>query len=1555
MPDTTPPLAPNQPTLTSQSSPVNSVTFSWTQPYSPLDNDLASFNIYDDNVFIGTVNAATHSFTYSPVFAETTYKFRVRAVDSSGNISGYSPSLLWNFSGDVTAPASPSMDTITLTSPRTLTVSWSTVSGATRYRLYRNGTLIATLGNVSSYVDSPPASGTYSYAVSAGDNSGNWSMASGSISTSVSWDTEAPTIPGGPVISNRTSTTVDLTLASSTDDRALARYDVYDGSTLIGTATAATSYTATVADSVTYSFNVKAVDTSDNVSAASDTLTYTHDVTAPTAPGTPIVSNSTLSTVTLTWPASTDVVGVSAYSIYNGGSLMATSTSTSHVLSVVNGATYTLTVKAVDRAGNLSASSPSVTYAHDTTAPSAPGTPTASGPTSTSVVLSWTVATDNIGVLGYTIYDGVTAIGTSTTASYVPSVVEGSTYNFSVRSFDKAGNVSPSSGTLVYVHDSTAPTAPGAPVAVNPLATSVTLTWAPATDANTITTYRIYNAATLLGSSASTSYTATVSEGSAYAFNVKAVDSNGNVSLSSSSTAYIHDITAPTVPGTPVAAEVTASTINLSWTASTDVVALGGYNIYDGTTLLGNSTTATFTASVVNGTTYNFNVKAYDLKGNLSAVSGTLVYTHNTAAISPPGTPYVSARATGSVTISWPVAIGPNPISQYRVYNYGGLQTTVATNSYSTSISQGQQREFSVQAVDSLGAESAVSPVFAYRHDSVVPSKPLSAPTYNSSGPGWVRISGLSNMSDATVTQLQIFDGTTLLATLDWPVASSSYYYYGVTHGVTYNFNYRLLDYGGNTGPVSNSLVYVHDETAPTVPGTPTVASQSGNTFNLTWTASTDSVTSVAGYTVYTYNPLTGVYAQVATPATNTYAASVGSGSHTRYAVASRDIRGNISAPSGVLSIDRQPPGVVTGLTGSQPSTSSFAVSLSWVAPYTAVSYRIYRNGVLIATTPNTSYIDTEITVNGTYAYSVSAGDELGNWSSYIGVTSANTSVTVTVDTTPPNAPGTPVASNVKDTSVTLSWTPATDDTGVSYYRIYDGAILIDSSPSSPYVVTVVDGSTYQFNVTAVDTNGNVSSPSGTLTYLHDRTPPSTPGTPVAAGKTSSSVSLSWTASVDTGSGLAGYDIYNGNTLIGTSPTNTYEATLISGVDYTFTVKARDVAGNTSSSSGSLAVDNSAPATPEDLTVVHLSNSSRNVDVTWTMATFATQYRVYRDGVLIATLSDTEFIDTTLLIDGTYEYTVSAGDAAGNWSAQSPAEMVTVTTVLIPAVPNAPVLTPDPSGTSRTVDISWTAVSGADTYEIARNGVSIGTTSDLTFEDTPGADGTYTYTVRASNVAGDSAYSTGTSISIDRTPPGTPYQLTVTQPSPISRDVDVAWSGSGDAVEYRVYRDGVLLETTSSTSFTDDSLTADGEYEYSVSARDADGNWTDQSDPMSINVLLLLAPAKPATPTLTLSAPPSRDISVAFTVVSGAVEYDIARDGVVVGTVTESPYVVTGTVDGTHDFTVRGRNAAGDSPYSDAASIDVDRTPPAVPANVTATQPNPAVRRVTITWTASED
>jgi hypothetical protein len=106
----------------------------------------------------------------------------------------------------------------------------------------------------------------------------------------------------------------------------------------------------------------KATDSAGNLSPASRSTTVllpiSKDTTPPTTPTNVTVSSASEPNLTLRWTASKDDVGVVLYQVQSGGSLVATTTSTSVTITDLSAITaetnYSVTVRALDAAGNAS-------------------------------------------------------------------------------------------------------------------------------------------------------------------------------------------------------------------------------------------------------------------------------------------------------------------------------------------------------------------------------------------------------------------------------------------------------------------------------------------------------------------------------------------------------------------------------------------------------------------------------------------------------------------------------------------------------------------------------------------------------------------------------------------------------------------------------------------------------------------------------------------------------------------------------------------------------------------------------------------------------------------------------------------------------------------------------------------------------------------------------------------------------------------------------------------------------------------------------------------------
>ncbi|MEQ6122864.1 fibronectin type III domain-containing protein, partial [Pseudotenacibaculum sp. MALMAid0570] len=208
----------------------------------------------------------------------------------------------------------------------------------------------------------------------------------------------------------------------------------------------------------------------------------------------------------------------------------------------------------------------------------------------------------------------------------------------------------------------------------------------------------------------------------------------------------------------------------------------------------------------------------------------------------------------------------------------------------------------------------------------------------------------------------------------------------------------------------------------------------------------------------------------------------------------------------------------------------------------------------------------------------------VAEWDSYATDTSdglGSHSLDGAADTQAPSAPSSLSASNINETTLDLSWNAATDNVAVTGYDVYQGASLLGTTAGTSYNVTGLTASTaYSFTVRAKDAAGNVSGDSNIANATTvDTTAPSAPTSLASANVTETTVDLSWSASSDNVA-VTGYDVYQGATLLGNTAGTSYNVTgLTASTAYSFTVRAKDAAGNVSGDSNSVNITTDDPPT----------------------------------------------------------------------------------------------------------------------------------------------------------------------------------------------------------------------------------------------------------------------------------------------------------------------------------------------------------------------------------------
>lgn len=251
-----------------------------------------------------------------------------------------------------------------------------------------------------------------------------------------------------------------------------------------------------------------------------------------------------------------------------------------------------------------------------------------------------------------------------------------------------------------------------------------------------------------------------------------------------------------------------------------------------------------------------------------------------------------------------------------------------------------------------------------------------------------------------------------------------------------------------------------------------------------------------------------------------------------------------------------------------------------------------------------------------------------------------------------------------------------------------------------------------------------------------DTTPPTVPGNLTSPSKTTSSVSLSWTASTDNSGTVAGYEVFVNNEAT-PRVTVTTNSAVVSGLSmnttYSFKVRARDAVPNYSAFSASINVstngDTQAPTAPSSLNSP--SKTSNSVSLSWTASTdnvAVTGYEVFvnSESTPRQTVTGTSATITGLSAATSYAFRVRARDAVPNYSPYSSTLNVTTDAGGLPS----PWTTADVGA----VGVSGNATHSGSTFTLNGSGADIwGTADEFRFVSQP-VTGDVTVTARVASL-----------------------------------------------------------------------------------------------------------------------------------------------------------------------------------------------------------------------------
>lgn len=724
---------------------------------------------------------------------------------------------------DRTPPAAPaSLDAVAGDGEVALSWQGSAEPDLAGYRLYQGGALLTdlaegTTGTVARGLTNDTA---YSFHLTAYDDAGNESAPSPQVSATPA-DLAPPAVPATPsAVAAHERVTLSWPANTEAD---LAGYRLYrDGQQVVELGADQTSHIdADLLNGTSFAYTLTAFDARGNESQPSAAVYATPvDQVPPGVPGGMTGTAGDQSAV-LEWEAVT-AVDLAYYEILQDGKVVAAPSAGTlryDVTGLENDVSYAFAVRAVDLAGNASEPSAAVDVTPiDLTPPPVPTELTAvigDG----EVTLSWE-ASAAVDLAGYRVYrNGADPldIAPGVTTLLVDGLTNGAAYEFTVTAYDARGNESaPSDGLSATPRDLTPPATPTG-LTARAGDGEVTLGWDAVRDID-IAWYIVYRDGEAVSEVRVETREVVVSgltNDTAYAFRVAAVDAVGNVSpVSAAVEATPVDLTPPAVP-TGLTADAGHERVTLTWSASPDSD-LTAYRVYqDGVAIdeVAAGTESVVVGDLENGRSYRFTVSAVDRRDNESEASAAIAATP--VDLLAPGVPsgLTAVAGDGAAVLAWDAVTDPD-LARYVVYLDGQRALDVAPGTTSvalTGLTNGVEHRVAVAAVDAAGNESARSAdVVVVPQDRTPPATPsgLSA----EAGDRAVTLSwapgGEPDLAGYKVSQ----DGVVVAE-----VEAATVTVAGLDNGTAYAFAISAADEAGNVSPASAPVTATPVDLTPPV------------------------------------------------------------------------------------------------------------------------------------------------------------------------------------------------------------------------------------------------------------------------------------------------------------------------------------------------------------------------------------------------------------------------------------------------------------------------------------------------------------------------------------------------------------------------------------------------------------------------------------------------------------------------------------------------------------------------------------------------------------------
>ena len=691
----------------------------------------------------------------------------------------------------------------------------------------------------------------------------------------------------------------------------------------------------------------------------------------------------------------------------------------------------------------------------DTTAPSVPTSLQMTSRSATEIDISWAASSDNVGVTGYHVYRAAALVATVVDPNYADlSLTPNTNYTYTVAAFDAAANESlPSAGLgASTLADTSAPSIPSNVHQTGQTTSSITIAWNASSDNVGVTSYDIYRNGSLVRSQPGTSYTDTsLGVYTGYAYTIAARDAANNGSnLSAQLNAFTaQDITAPTVPDMLHRTTSTVSSISLAWNASTDDVGVTGYRVYRSGSLLVTTGGTIFTDTGLSASSsYTYTVSAYDASSNASSQSAPFATTssNDTTAPTIPANLRASSTKDTSLAIAWDASTDDVGVTGYKVYRDGALIGTSATTTYAdTGLTPVTQYDYTVTAYDAANNSSVASAVFhaTTAYDTTAPTIPSNLMATDVTDTT-IRVIWSTSSDNVGVTGYDLYRGSALISSM----TGTSYTDTGLTINALYSYRVRAHDGAGNNSLQSTALSVstLPDRVAPSTPTNVASLTQTVQSIDLTWNASTDDAAMTSELTYSLYRD--GVF--VRTQSGLSYSDS---GLHYNrvyhYQITATDPSGNISSLSPMLSVTTLPDTTAPMVAITSPVDGQTAKLTFTVAAVASDDLELNRVEFFVDSTriavvlsaPYSFSWNSYAVHNGTHVFMARAYDASGN--------AASQSVSISVINPPPPITGDLNGDhriNIYDLSILLSHfnkTGAGDFNNNGKVDIFDLSVLL--------------------------------------------------------------------------------------------------------------------------------------------------------------------------------------------------------------------------------------------------------------------------------------------------------------------------------------------------------------------------------------------------------------------------------------------------------------------------------------------------------------------------------